>query len=309
MATPRWNFRPSLRDMPPRRVSAAEPVACGSASDSLQSLDGQELSLRYLQHQTLHNNSWVTVSTSPDLNVERDDFDEATAPCTTTDRACVPLFAGSKLTSMPECSLQLNEYSEPSLLALCSSSILNEHHSTVSLDRMPLEAPWFENSSRNLGQQMYQEPVQSVTRNEHPSSLRDRQASESRHDRMAVGRKLPSALRLVGRTVSDVSTRRRKSVRGSGKCRGALFYHEGKDVSKTREPFSREGASSPLHGKRKGAQKDEKPPLPDASRNVTITIDSSLPRSAQALSLEESASVQKMKKRSTSLWTAACFER
>lgn len=303
---PRWNFRPSPKDAPSRPVSAAEQSACDTASDSLPSFDGQDSSLKCLKQQALHNDSWITVSTSHDLDLERGSFEDAKAISTSTDRACEPLIPGSKFQPVKECGLDRSECSEQSLLRLCSNDVLMDSRSTASLDGRPVEAPWFENSARNLGQWVNEDRLESFTLNESSFSLRNRRAGDSRRD----SRKLPSALRSAGRSLSDVSARRRKSAHAPGRKSLSLFHHEAKDASKDCESSPHKRELSPRHDARRDLQKVEKVPPPYVGLSTTKASDSGPPRSGQASASRESKTVQKKKKkRSKSVWTPACFER
>lgn len=307
---PRWHFRPSPKGKLSRPISAAEHSVCDTASDSLPSLDDQESSLKCLKRQAPHNDSWITVSTSHDLDLERGSFEEAKGLSTATDRACDPLTPGSRFLPLQECSLDRSECSEQSLLRLCSNNVLKEPRSTSSLDGRPVEAPWFENSARNLGQWVNEDPVESLTLNEPSFSLRNRRAGDSQHERRRDSRKLPSALRSAGRSLSDVSARRRKSAQVPSRKSLSLFHHDGKDVNKGCESSSPKYELSPSHERRRDVQKDEKLPPPYASLNTARTRDSAPARTVQTSASRESKTVQKQKKkRSKSIWTPACFER
>lgn len=306
---PRWHFRPSPRDLASRGGSATEHSACDTASDSLPSLDdGEESSLKYLRRQAPHNDSWATGSGSHDLDLESSSFAEAKGFSVTTDRACEPLIPGARFVSVKECLPDRSECSEQSLLHLCSNTVV-EPASTASKDGRPFEAPWFENSARNLGQWVNEDPSKPLSLNESLFSLRSLRAGDSRHVRGRESRKLPSALRAAGRSVSDVSARRRKASPASVKKSLSLFNHEGNDENRACDSSSLQNQRSHPYEKRRDARKDEKCPPPYATLSRTAVSESVSPRGVQtSASKERKPLLAKKGKRSKSIWNLACFE-
>lgn len=266
--------------------------------------------MKSLKRQTLHNESWMTVSTSHDLDSERGSSEDVKSLSTAADRACDPLVPGSKHVSVNDFSSGETDSSGHTLLALRSGIFFEDRRCASSFDGRPFEAPWFENSARNLGQWMKQDPLNSSSFEETSCSMRGLRTSEIRQaEKYWESRRLPSALRSAGRSLSDNSPRRRRSSRAADKLIGSLFHHERKDDAGDSSRLIHD--LSPPHSNWKDVEREEKTSSPRANMKTSAASVSRAPGNVEMSASGTPSSAEKKKKkkkRGSSTWIAACFE-